>query len=395
MVAAAALCLLPVSVYAQQGVTSDEILIGSFGSLSGPSAFVGLPGRDGTNLAVKEINAAGGVNGRKIRLIFEDDGNSPTRALAAAKKLVEQDKVFALFSIGGSNPTSGTLAYVKEKGVVMYVSFASAPGVTFPFDKHLFRGGTTESARYGELYAEFMVDYLKAKKIALISGRDEYAKNEADYVTRQLKDSFGTAPVARADFNPGDKDFTPQLLQIKGANPDVIAILGYPAEAIIILRQARELGLDQRFFVGATMVEESVAKNAGAAAEGITGFTLLPLLPTSQDPGMVAWLAKWKKEYPNAPAGRPNLFDVLGYNDMYVFAQGLRNAGPSPTTDSLIAGLEQIKDYRVGPTANPITFTDKYHIGNLRLQPKIVKNGAWENVDWESKRESAILQRYK
>ena len=394
-ITAAALLIAAASAGAQQGITRDTITIGSFGSLSGPAAFVGLAGRDGMHLALKEINEAGGIHGRKLRVIFEDDGNSPTRALAAAKKLVEQDKVFAIFAAAGSNPISGTLDYVKEKGIVMYVSFASAPRVTLPFDRHLFRGGTTESARYGELYSEFMVDYLKAKKIAIVSGRDEYAKNEGDFVTRQLKEVHGTAPAVRVEFNPGDKDFTPQLLEIQRASPDVIAILGYPADAVIILRQARELGLNQRFFVGATMVEESVIKNAGQAAEGISGFTLLPHLPTSNHPAMVAWLAKWKKEYPNAPAGRPNLFDVLGYNDMYAFAEGLRNAGPEPTTEKLIAGLEKLNGYRVGPTANPITFTSKHHVGNLRLQPKMVKNGAWQNVDWESKRESAILKRYE
>lgn len=394
-ITAAALLIAAASAGAQQGVAPDTITIGSFGSLSGPAAFVGLAGRDGLNLALKEINESGGIHRRKLRVIFEDDGNSPTRALAAAKKLVEQDKVFAIFAMAGSNPISGTLEYVKEKGIVMYVSFASLPRVTLPFDKHLFRGGTTESARYGELYAEFMVDYLKTRKIGIVSGREEYAKNEGDFVTRQLKEMHGIAPAVRVEFNPGDKDFTPQLLELQRAGPDVIAILGYPADAVIILRQARELGLNQRFFVGATMVEESVIKNAGKAAEGISGFTLLPHLPTSDHPAMAAWLAKWKKEYPNAPAGRPNLFDVLGYNDMHAFAEGLRNAGPEPTTEKLIAGLEKLNGYRIGPTANPITFTSKHHIGNLRLQPKMVKNGAWQNVDWESKRESAILKRYQ
>jgi branched-chain amino acid transport system substrate-binding protein len=356
---------------------------------------VGLAGRDGSNLAVKEINEAGGVRGRKLRLIFEDDGNSPTRALAAAKKLLEQDQVFAIFSIGGSNPTSGTLDYVKEKGAVMYVSFASAPRVTLPFDKHLFRGGTTESARYGELYAELIVDHHKAKKIAILSGRDEYTKNEGDFLTRQLKEVHGVTPVVRSELNIGDKDFTPQLLQIQQANPDLVAVLGYPNEVIIALRQARELGLNQPFFVSAATVEDSVAKIAGRAAEGISGFMLLPHMPTSDHPSMLEWLAKWKKEYPSAPAGRPNLFDVLSYNDMYAFAEGLRNAGPEPTTEKLIAGLEKLNGYRAGPIANPITFTNKHHVGNLRMQAKIVKNGAWQNIEWESKRDSAILKRYE
>ena len=138
-------------------------------------------------MAIKEINAAGGINGRKLNMIFEDDGHSPAKALAAVKKLIDEDKVFMLFNVAGSNGTIGTIDYVKEKGMIMFVSFASAPGVTWPFAKNLFRGGTTEVPRYGELYAEYIVDGLKAQKIGILSGREEYPKNEGDALTKQLR----------------------------------------------------------------------------------------------------------------------------------------------------------------------------------------------------------------
>jgi len=112
---------------AQQGVTDDTITIGAFGPITGPAAYIGLAGRDGAGLAIKEINAAGGINGRKLNMIFEDDGHSPAKALAAVKKLVDDDKVFMLFNVAGSN---GTIDYAKENGLVMFVSFASAPAVT-------------------------------------------------------------------------------------------------------------------------------------------------------------------------------------------------------------------------------------------------------------------------
>src|SRR6266487_461409 len=159
-VAALLAVALPVAAQ-QQGVTSDTITIGAHGPITGPAAYIGLAGRDGMLLAIKEINAAGGVN-----------GHSPTKALAAVKKLVEQDKVFAVMSVGGSNATVGAVDYMKEKGVPYYVSIASAPQVTWPHARNLFRGGTTETARYGELYAEFLATHYKAKRIAIISGRE-------------------------------------------------------------------------------------------------------------------------------------------------------------------------------------------------------------------------------
>ncbi|HVE90261.1 MAG TPA: ABC transporter substrate-binding protein [Burkholderiaceae bacterium] len=389
----AALAVAPLAVAQQQGVTSDTVTIGAFGPITGPAAYIGLAGRDGMNLAIKEINAAGGIHGRKIVAVFEDDAHSPTRALAAVKKLIEQDRVFAVMSVGGSNATVGAVDYVKEKGNVMYVSIASAPPVTWPFARNMFRGGTTETARYGELYAEYLA--TNAKRIAIMHGREEYPRNEGEATIAKLKSWFDMAPVARVEFNINDKDFTPQLIEVQKANPDVIAFFGNPAEAAIAMRQARELGIKQPFFVGSNMVDPSLVTAARTSAEGVTGFSLIPYLPGSSAAEMKTWEANWRKEYPSAPAGRPNNFDLLAYGDMHVLAEGLRRAGKNLTTESLIKGLESIKDYRVGPVATPRTFASNHHIGNLTLVPMTVKGGQWEPVPWQSKRESDILTRYK
>ena len=383
------------AVAEEPGLTADTITIGGFGPITGPAAYIGLGGRDGANLAIKEINAAGGINGRKLSMIFEDDGHSPTKALAAAKKLIDQDRVFMIFCVAGSNGTLGTIDFVRENGRIMFVSFASAPGVTWPFARNMFRGGTTEVPRYGELYAEYLHDYLKATKIAILSGREEYPKNEGDALTTQLKNWYQVAPVKRAEFNIGDKDFTPQLLEIQGANPQVIAMFGNPAETAVAMRQAKELGMNQTFFVGATMVDQNLLTAAKQSAEGATGFGLIPLLPGSSAPEMTAWTAKWKQEYPNLPAGRPNVFDLLSYADIYVVADALKRAGRDLTTDRLIDALEATTEYRVGAIATPRTFTKKHHIGNLRLQAMQVKNGEWVPVPFEGKRESDILKRYQ
>jgi branched-chain amino acid transport system substrate-binding protein len=394
--AAAALYALSDQARAEEpGITPNGITIGAFGPITGPAAYIGLAGRDGATMAIKEINAAGGIDGRKLQMIFEDDGHSPTKALAAVKKLIDQDHVFMIFCVAGSNGTLGTVDFVRENGRVMYVSFASAPGVTWPFARNMFRGGTTEVPRYGELYSEYLHDYLKATKIAILNGREEYPKNEGDALTAQLKNWYQVAPVKRAEFNIGDKDFTPQLLEIQGANPQVIAIFGNPAEAAIAMRQARELGMNQQFFLGTTMVDQSLLNVAKQAAEGASGFALLPLLPSSSNPEMKSWVAKWKQEYPNLPAGRPNVFDVLSYSDMYAVADALKRAGKDLTTDKLIDALEATHGYHVGAIASPITFTKKHHIGNLRLQAMQVKNGEWEPAPFEGKRESDILKRYQ
>ncbi len=380
-------------VYSQQGVTKDKILIGGFGPITGPVAWIGLGSRDGINLAMKEINNAGGIHGRKLDLIFEDDAASPSRALAGVKKLIDQDKVFMLFCGAGSNSTVGVIDFVKERKTPMIVSIASAPGVTKPFNKYLFRGGTTEVARYGEIYSDFLVSGLQAEKIAIISGRDEYPKNEADSLTAHLKSWFNIEPVARVEFNAGDKDFTPQLLEIKKANPEVVAILGHPPEAAIILRQARELGLEQHFFGGAATVDPAVPLNAKHAAEGFTGTFLLPVYLDSRDPDMVKFRQAYKNLYPNHPSGRPNWCDMMAYTDTYVIAEAMKRAGKDLTVDKFIKAMETLKDYRVSRIATPRTFTAEHHIGNLRLQPLVVLNGHWVPLSWEPSRPSDILKK--
>jgi branched-chain amino acid transport system substrate-binding protein len=135
----------------------------------------------------------------------------------------------------------------------------------------------------------------------------------------------------------------------------------------------------------------SAARGAG---EGAKGFALVPILPGSRNPDMAKWEANWRIEYPNAPAGRPNVFDVLAYADAYVVAEGLRRAGPQPTPESFIKALESLRNYRVGPIATPRSFSAKHHIGNLSLVPMEVRGGTWEPVQWASTHPTDILKRY-
>ncbi len=367
---------------AEPGVTRDTIMIGAFGPITGPAAFIGLGGRDGMNMAVREINDAGGVNGRKLKVVFEDDGFSPARALGAVKKLIDEDDVFMLFSVAGSNSTVGTIDYVKRRQRVMYVSLASAPEVTNPFSRYLFRGASNEVQRYGEVDSEFLARFLQARRIAILGGHDEYAKNEAEAIDAKLRGWWHITPVDREQFNVGDKDFTPQLLAVKKADPDVVVLCANPTEGSIILRQMRDLGMTQQVFGGSAMVQESVPLNARSAAEGLTATYNLPFMMGSTDPAMKTWEAAWHKDYPNAPPGRPNHYDLMAYTDVYAVAEALKRAGSDLTTDTFIAALETLHGWRVGPIATPRTFTASNHTGNLALQPMVVLNGHWLPVNW-------------
>jgi len=377
------------------GLTRDQILIGGYGPITGPAAYIGLGSRDGTELAIKEINDAGGIHGRKLKLLFEDDGFSPSKALASVKKLVEQDKVFMMLGLSGSNPTVGTVEYSREARVPSYAVLASAPQYTHPFNRYLFRGGATESARYGELNAEYLIEFLQAKRIAMLSGTDENAKNEGDNTEKMLEKWYGVKLVMRAEFKVGDKDFTPQLLQAKQANADVIITLAQVPEVSILLRQARELGIKQAIMGSPAAVDNGVIAGAGLNAEGYTGGWLSGQFLDSVHPDMVKFREAWAKLHPDAPKGRPNLFDVLGYSEMYVISEAMKRAGPDLTREKLVDALETIENYKVSEIATPRTFTNWHHIGNFRMQYMVVIGQHFVPLRFDPHRESEILKEYK
>jgi branched-chain amino acid transport system substrate-binding protein len=377
------------------GLTKDQILMGGYGPITGPAAYIGLGSRDGTELAIKEINDAGGIHGRKLKLLFEDDGFSPSKALASVKKLVEQDKVFMMLGLSGSNPTVGTVEYSREARVPSYAVLASAPQYTHPFNRYLFRGGATESVRYGELNAEYLIEFLQAKRIAMLSGTDENAKNEGDNTEKMLEKWYGVKLVMRAEFKVGDKDFTPQLLQAKQANPDIIITLAQVPEVSILLRQARELGIKQAIMGSPAAVDNGVIAGAGLNAEGYTGGWLSGQFLDSVHPDMVKFREAWTKLHPDAPKGRPNLFDVLGYSEMYVVSEAMKRAGPDLTREKLVDALETIENYKVSEIATPRTFTKWHHIGNFRMQYMVVLGQHFVPVRFDPHRESEILKEYQ
>ena len=377
------------------GLTKDQILIGGYGPITGPAAYIGLGARDGAELAMKEINDAGGIHGRKLKLLFEDDGFSPSKALAGVKKLVEQDKVFMMLGLSGSNPTVGTTDYSREVKIPSYVVLASAPQVTRPFNRYMFRGGATESVRYGELNAEYLTEFLQAKRIAMLSGVDENAKNEGDNTEKMLEKWYGVKLAMRAEFKVGDRDFTPQLLQAKGANPDIIIALAQVPEMSILLRQARELGIKQTIMGSPASVDNGVIAGAGLNAEGYTGGWLAGLFLDSVHPDMVKFRDAWAKLRPDAPKGRPNLFDVLGYTEMYVVAEALKRAGPDLTREKFVDALETIENFKVSEIATPRTFTKWHHIGNFRMTYMVVLGQHFVPVRFDPYKESEILKDYK
>ncbi len=372
--------------FGRHASAADEIVIGYHGPMTGPASWVGLGGRDGALMALGEINAAGGVNGRMIRMISYDDAGKASEAEAVAKKMIESDKVFAILG-GGISNVAIVVAEEAHRGKVPYMNGSGAsPKIMDLKSRWTFSGATIDVRDIAENAAIFIGDYLKVKKVAVMNGADEFSQSLSDNVVRLIKDRYGIETLTRQRYNPGETDFSSQLLAVKQSNPEYILMFGLYVEAARAVRQSRELGIKTPIKGDTSMMNLGFLTVAGAAAEGMIA-EYLPLYfngDTAKD--MVEFESRYKKLFPSYPVDRPNYVDVYNYGNMYAFAEGMKRAGKDLTRKGLVEALETLNNYQAADTwpkavnlIQPLTFTES-HNGNRRLSFFRVTNGAFKPI---------------
>jgi branched-chain amino acid transport system substrate-binding protein len=367
-------------------VSADEIVIGYHGPMTGPASWVGLGGRDGALLALDEINGGGGVNGRKIRMVVYDDAGKPSEAEAVTRKMIESDKVFAIFGGGVSNVGIVVSEEAHRAKVPYFNGPAASPKIMDLQSRWVFSGATIDVRDIAQNEGNFVGEYLKVKKVAVMHGADEFSQSLADTVMKIIKEKYNVEVLTVQKYNPGDTDFSSQLLAVKQTNPEYILLFGLYVEAARAVRQARELGMRTPIKGDTSMMNTGFLTVAGTAAEGmITDYVPLYF---NGDPAkdMVEFEARYKKKFPNYPVDRPNYVDVYNYGNMYALAEGMKRAGKDLTRKGLVEALETLKDWKATdgwPKAvnviQPLTFTES-HNGNRRLSFFRVKNGKFERI---------------
>jgi len=348
---------------AEVGVIDKEIKVGILGSLTGPAAIFGTGNLAGATIAFEEINAAGGVNGRKLEWISLDDESSPPKAIAAYKRLVDQEKVFAIFGPAASAVGQALVPTLNTSTTPTFVSIFSTPAVTEPPIPMLFRTGVMNDRQQGSAIADYVIDSLGAKKIALVSQSDEYGKRGGEAVVAQLADRK-IALVSNEVFNISDTDFTAQISRTIQAAPDVLIVYGYPNPSAIITRQAKQLGLKAKIMGANSAGSRKYPEIVGEAAAGTQNILALKVLPEGDDPAAVKFRTSFEKRFPDlARQGRPDIGDVLGYGGALVFIEGMKRAGPELTQTGFVKALESLKGFETGLTL-PTTFSATEREGN-------------------------------
>lgn len=374
LVLALVFALAPVS-QAQRvpGVTDDTITIGILGSLTGPAAIWGSGNHVAGTMYFNKINEAGGVHGRRIRWIVEDDGSSPPKGIAAIKKLGGEN-VFALFGPAASAVVAAARPAIDGSGIPTFISIPSTPRATEPFAKNVFRTGPLNDTLQGYLVADFVVSELKAKRVALLSQSDEYGQRGGESVVKRLKEKHGMPPAAHEVFNVGDTDFTSQVLRVRDARPDALIVYGYIAPSSTIVRQAKQLGVEAKIIGSNATSSRLYPKVVGDAAAGVLNVITVADLPESTRDPIASFRAEFERLHPTlVPQGRPDLADLLGYGGAMTFVEGLKRAGRDLTREKFIAALETLKNFETGFSL-PTTFTPTDHDGQkaariLEIQP--------------------------
>lgn len=349
---------------------SDEIPVGEFASLTGKEATFGISSHEGTVLAVEEINAAGGVLGKKLKLLTEDNQSKAGESANAVNKLIAKDGVVAILGEVASSRSLEAAPICQSNKVPMISPSSTNPKVTQTGD-YIFRVCFIDPFQ-GTVMANFAKNTLKAQKVAIFTDvKSDYSKGLAKF----FKEGFlkaGGQVVSELDYNGGDKDFKGQLTAIKAAAPEGIFLPGYYTDAALICIQAKEVGINVPIFGGDGWESEKLTEIGKDAVEG-TYFSTHYTPDAGGEKGK-AFVEAYKRRYNGK---QPDAMAALGYDSATILAEAIKKAGTTDG-DKVREALAATKDFEAvtGKIAiNPQRDADK---SAVILQ---VKNGKFAYVE--------------
>ncbi|MEW9673034.1 ABC transporter substrate-binding protein [Ammoniphilus sp. 3BR4] len=347
--------------------SSDVIRIGQIAPFSGNAASFGIWDNNGLMLVVDEVNANGGIQGKKIEVIKMDDQGNPTLAVNAAQKLVNEN-VSAVFATPLSTATLATINVFKEAKIPQLTA-GQDPALTSKGSEYIFRYNANSRA-YTKTTADYLVNKLGMKKIAIISNSGAYGKGELDSFTAALKE-LNVTPVASEVVAPDAKDFSAQLTNIKAANPEVLYIGSENIQSGLIVKQARALGLNAQI-AGGSALDPIYIQTAGKdVAEG-TIFTTQYIINANEE--TKAFNEAYKEKY----GEEAEFHGAKAYDGAKMLVEALNKAYPNLDGESVRTALREITykgltgEYKFDETGEG---TDRAQIG-------IIKNGQFEAVDY-------------
>ncbi len=315
----------------------DEIVIGEYASLTGGSASFGQSSHKGTALAIDEINAAGGVLGKKLKLVTEDDQSQAGQPATIARKLIAQDKAVAVLGEVASSKSLEAAPICQQNKIPMISPASTNPKVTEVGD-YIFRVCFIDPFQ-GTVMSKF-AQSKGWKNIAVLTDvKQDYSVGLAEFFIKDFKASGGQI-VKEQKYSTGDKDFKPQLTSIKAAKPDAIFVPGYYAEVSLIAKQARLLGIKAPLLGGDGWVGDSLLKVAGNSLDG--SFFSCHFSSDDKSPIVQGFVEKFKAKHNGET---PDDMAALGYDSAMILADAIKRAGTTEP-EKLRAAIAETKDHQ-------------------------------------------------
>ena len=348
---------------ADDGVATNDIKIGMVNAQSGPAAALGIELKAGAQAVFDKVNAAGGVHGRKIKLLSMDDGYDPQRAAAATRTLIASDKVFALFGYVGTPTSSASVPIASIAGVPYLFPFTGAEFLRNPVNRIVFN---LRASYFDETEAmvERLTKDLGTTRIALFIQDDAFGEAGKAGVARALhKRRMKLAGEARYKRNTVDIDHG--LATLKALAPEAVVFVGTYKPFAQLVRKARAAGMKTRFLTVSFIGTSNFMKEAGPDANGVIITQVMPSL----DDGSSALVRQFKADL------KPTQWSygaLEGYADALALVEALRRGPPQPTRASLLATLENMAHDIGGIT---LAFSPTSHQGSRQVFLTQVKDG--------------------
>jgi branched-chain amino acid transport system substrate-binding protein len=363
------------AVAQSQGVTKEEILLGSIQDLSGPISGYGKAVRQGMLLRVDEINEQGGIHGRKLKLIVEDSAYDPKKAVLGAQKLVNQDKIFAMVGTLGTPVNQAAMPVQFEKSVPNWYPVAAAREMYEPLNRIKFSSAVTYFDQL-RTHLPKLVKEKGAKKVCTIYQDDDFGQEVLRGAEAALK-SMGMELVEKTSYKRGATDFSSQVARMKGAGCDFVVLGTIIRETIGTIGESRKTGFSPTFLGVSALYSDLIHKLGGKAMDGLYSSMTVqtPYLDDASQP-----LRFWANKYKTKFNEDPNVFSAYGYLVIDSFAAVAAKAGANLTVDSWVKSADTLSLPSDIFGSAPISFTPTRRLGSDASRMSQIVDGRWKVI---------------
>ncbi|RMG40735.1 MAG: ABC transporter substrate-binding protein [Candidatus Dadabacteria bacterium] len=351
--------LLMPATYLWAADQDKSVTVGVILPLTGEGAFWGKNARNAITMAVEDVNKAGGINGRPLRVAIEDGRCNGRDSLTAFNKLVTVDRVKVVIGEICSTASMAMAPIAQRKKIVMITPCSEGPGITKVGD-YIFRTWSPNN-RQGRIMADFTFDQLKIKRVAVLSILNDFGKPLADAFISRFKERGGKITY-HAEYSSSSADMRSEVLRIKQSNPGAVYMATYPADGLTALRQIKALKLDVKILGSSGLDTADFYKQAGTLADGM-------FIPTVIDTTTDEFRRRYSEKFGGSWPGINSCAGVA-YDDMQIIAAALREVGNNPA--DIRSYIAAIKD--MPGVSGPISFDAEGNI-DMNIEVRVVRGG--------------------